>query len=235
MNSIAGIPLSLSIGIILANVLLFFVFQNNATLLNRMLFDIDAIRRKKEYDRIFLSGFAHFSFFHLLFNMLTLFYFGPYVEYQFGPLIFLLIFIASIAGGNVFTLIMKKDEPGYAALGASGGLFGVIYAFILANPYIKLSLFILPVGIPGWIFGILISLISIVLSQLPRSREAGISHEGHLGGALTGALIAMAFMWDAEFDAARINFLLAGVLPVAAMLLIQILKPQWLKSVRRRF
>lgn len=227
--------MNLSTGIIIANVILFLVLQSNTHLLNRMLFDIGAIRRRKEYDRFLLSGFAHYSFFHLLFNMLTLYYFGPYVEYQFSSIFFLIVFIASIAGGNLFTLIMKKEDYSYAALGASGGLFGVIYAFILANPYAKLYLFILPVGIPGWIFGILISIISIVLTQLPRTHEAGISHEGHLGGALTGAIIALTAMWGEPLGQAQWLFLLAGVLPVALFLLVQHYRPDLLKSIRRRF
>lgn len=227
--------INLTTAIIGLNVIMYLLTMSNQNLVYRMLFINKAVRYKREYDRLFISGFAHGSPLHLLFNMLTLYYFGPHVEEAYGPTAFLGIFLLSIIGGNLFCMLTHREDPDYSALGASGGLFGVVYAFIWMFPEVRLSLMFLPVGIPGWLFGILITLVSAILTQLPRAEEARISHEGHLGGALTGSLIAMFLFLPGFTQDTNLWFLAGAVLPVAIFGLIKWLFPGILYKHRNRF
>jgi membrane associated rhomboid family serine protease len=220
-----GLQPGLTTGIIAANVIIWFILQSNHALLERMIFVYRSVARGKEYDRLIASGFAHHSFLHLLFNMLTLYYFGPTVELLYGTLGFAAIYVLSIIGGNLFTMVTHRNNLNYSALGASGGLFGVVFAFVWMLPDARLALFFIPVFIPGWLFAIIICWVSMILSQLPRAGEAGISHEGHLGGAITGALVALFFHIPENVRTEQIGFLAGAILPVILFGIWKWLKP----------
>lgn len=208
------------------NVLLFIAGSNQPHLIERMMLQSARVWKKREYDRLFLSGFAHAGLMHLVFNMLTLYYFGPVIESIIGATLFLFLFLISIIAGNLYCLLMRKEESNYAALGASGGVMGIIYAFILLAPEARLSFFFIPVGIPGWLFGILFSVISIVLTQLPRAEEARISHEGHLGGALAGGIFMLLVLGYDNLVNSQIYFVLGGLLPIVLFMLVKLLLPK---------
>lgn len=208
------------------NVLLFIAGSSQPNLINRMMLQSARVWKNREYDRLFLSGFAHAGLMHLVFNMLTLFYFGPVIESIIGATLFLFLFLISIIAGNLYCLLMRKEESNYAALGASGGVMGIIYAFILLAPEARLSFFFIPVGIPGWLFGILFSVISIVLTQLPRAEEARISHEGHLGGALAGGIFMLLVLGYDNLVNSQIYFVLGGLLPIVLFMLVKLLLPK---------
>ncbi len=229
MNLPLGIQPGLTTGIIVANVIIWLILQSNHALLERMLFLYRAVARNREYDRLIASGFAHYSFVHLLFNMLTLYYFGPTVEMLYGKLGFAAIYLLSIIGGNLFTMVTHRNNLNYSALGASGGLFGVIFAFVWMLPEVSLYLFFIPVGIPGWLFAIIICWVSMVLSQLPKAGAANISHEGHLGGAVSGALVALFLHIPIHLRTEQLAFWGAAILPVV---LFGIWK--WVKAGKRR-
>jgi membrane associated rhomboid family serine protease len=214
MNLLFGLQPGLTTAIMAANVILWLLFQTNTALLERMIFINRAVAKDHQYDRLISAGFAHYSFIHLLFNMVTLYYFGPVVEMLYGKAGFLLIYLLSIVGGNLFCMVSHKRNLNYSALGASGGLFGVVFAFVWMLPAEKLSMMFIPVGIPGWIFGILISWVSMILSQLPKASEAGISHEGHLGGAISGSMIAIALHYPSEMRMEQLIFICGAVIPV---------------------
>lgn len=220
-----GLEPGLTLAIIAANVILWLLLQSNHALLERMIFVHRSVSRDREYDRLIASGFAHHSFIHLLFNMMTLYYFGPTVEMLYGRLGFAAIYLLSIMGGNLFTMVTHRNNLNYSALGASGGLFGVVFAFVWMLPDARLALFFIPVFIPGWLFGIIICWISMILSQLPRAHEAGISHEGHLGGAVTGALVALFFHIPVNVRTEQVVFLAGAILPVILFGIWKWLKP----------
>ncbi|MCC7299272.1 MAG: rhomboid family intramembrane serine protease [Bacteroidia bacterium] len=215
------------------NILVFFVTQNQPQVVQRMMLINGRVRFNKEYDRLFLAGFAHGGIGHLIFNMLTLYYFGPALEEAIGKTLFLLLFLGSIVGGNLYCMLMRKEDNHYAALGASGGVLGLIFAFILAAPDAKLYLFFVPIGIPGWIFGILFSISSIIFTQLPRGEEARISHEGHLGGALVGGLFMLGIMGVSFLNNQQLYFVIGGLAPIVLFALIKLLAPQFIYRHRR--
>src|SRR5690606_41012900 len=103
--------------------------------------------------RMFSSAFLHADMIHLLFNMLTFYFFDPWVIAVLGSWSFLLIYVGSLFLGNFLTLYLEKDNYNYRAVGASGAVTGIIYSAILFNPDAKLYLFF-ALPIPAYLFGI---------------------------------------------------------------------------------
>lgn len=137
--------------------------------------------------RIFSAGFLHVDMTHLLVNMLTLYFFADVIIYQMGELQFAAIYMGSLILGNLFSFYFHKDEPQYAAVGASGAVMGVLYAAILLNPDMMLGLyFIIP--IPAYVFGIGYLLYSIYGM---RKRIGNVGHDAHFGGAMGGYFITL--------------------------------------------
>jgi membrane associated rhomboid family serine protease len=134
-----------------------------------------------------LAHFSHGGVFHLVFNMLALYSFGDSVLAALGPARFLLIYAAAGLGSDLVVFALRKDDPGYRCLGASGSVFGIMMAAVVLDPGTSIALLFVPVPIPGPVFMLGYGIISVVL--IAQKRRDGISHEGHLGGALIGLAV----------------------------------------------
>ena len=88
------------------------------------------------------------------------------------------------------TLIIRKNEPYYSAVGASGAVVGVIFAAICTNPNMRVGLLFLPEStyLPGYVFGIGYLLYSIYGMK---NRLGNIGHTAHFGGAVGGFLATL--------------------------------------------
>jgi membrane associated rhomboid family serine protease len=156
--------------------------------LERYIFNPAAVLRDKEYDRLITSGFLHADWVHFGFNAFSLYSFGGLVEEIFGAGTLLLIYFGSILGGSLLSLYLHRHHD-YRALGASGGVCGVIFASIFLVPGGRIMMFPLPVPIPAWLYAILF----LVGSFIGLRRQIGnIGHDAHLGGAVIGLLITTA-------------------------------------------
>ena len=82
-------------------------------------------RQRREVERWFTAGFVHTGLFHLLLNMWALYLFGPYMEQTLGWWRFLLLYLGSDLAANALTYWRHRDNPAYAAVGASGAISGV--------------------------------------------------------------------------------------------------------------
>lgn len=154
-------------------------------------FEVGSIQRRKEYLRLLSAGFLHAEFLHLLLNMYVLYAFGPLVIEVFGIVGFLAIYIGSILLGNIFCLYVYRNVPFYSAIGASGGVSGIIFAAVSLDPVnIKLGILFLPISIPGYIFGVLYFGYSVYMMLNPRAND-NIGHAAHLGGAFFGLVYAI--------------------------------------------
>jgi len=120
--------------------------------------------------------------------------FGPYVMEAFGIIGFLIIYIGSILIGNLFSLLIYKNQGWYAAIGASGGVAGIIFAGVSLSPkLIKVGIIFLPpeLSLPGFIFGFLYFGYSVYSMLNPRMND-NIGHAAHLGGAFFGLVYSIA-------------------------------------------
>lgn len=147
--------------------------------------------RTHQYHPIITSGFVHGGFAHLLINMMTLYFFGPGLEKTVldgtgSRIPFLIIYFVSLIVGSVYPLIKYKDKPEYVAIGASGAISGIVFAYCMAHPTARFYLF-MAIPMPAWVFAILYTGYSVYAM---RKVDDNIGHEAHLAGAL-GGIVAM--------------------------------------------
>lgn len=145
-------------------------------------FNVAGVQRG-EFLRVLVSGFLHVDLQHLLFNMITLYFFANNVIYSVGPFYFFLIYFGSLIFGNLLSYYFHKNEPYYSAVGASGAVTGILYAAILLYPGMELYLYFIPIPIPSYIVGVGYMLYSIYGMK---SRTGNIGHDAHFGGAIGG-------------------------------------------------
>lgn len=209
--------------VLISNVVLSLKGFQDPLFVDKHLFKTGRILHHKEYDRLFYSGFLHADFMHLFFNMYSLYSFGTFLEASYGTFFFSCVYFLSLFGGNLLALVLHKDEPAYAALGASGAVCGVIFSSILAFPGLEVSMFFIPIGIPGWLFAVLYTLYSIYGI---RTRTDNIGHDAHLGGAIIGTITTLCFE---PYILEQNAFTVAAVLlPSAVFLFLLVRHPQLL-------
>ncbi|MCB0836391.1 MAG: rhomboid family intramembrane serine protease [Bacteroidetes bacterium] len=215
-------PEHISIFIIIANVIISFKGFNEFAFREKYIFEVDGILIRKEYIRLISSGFLHGGWMHLLFNMYTLYVFSANLGYMgMGVLGYLVLYFVSMLGGDALALYVHRNHGDYRALGASGAVSGVIFASIALFPQGEISFIYPPIPIPNWIFAIGYVLISIYGM---RSRLGNIGHDAHLGGAVTGMLIGLAYNPSALTDHPWI--ILGVLLPTATFLYLLITRPE---------
>ncbi|PWN71840.1 rhomboid family intramembrane serine protease [Chryseobacterium phosphatilyticum] len=175
---------------IIATAIISFIAFNNPAITEKYKFSVGAILHRKEYIRLLSSGFLHADIMHLVFNMLTLYFFGPIVMQHFGNIGFLIVYIGSILLGNILSLYIYQKQPWYSAVGASGGVSGILFASIALYPNSGIYMFFIPIAIPGFIFGLVYFGYSVYMMMNPRPHD-NIGHAAHLGGAFLGLLYAI--------------------------------------------
>jgi len=144
------------------------------------------VARGEDVYTYFTSALIHGDWMHLIFNMVSYFFFAFNLEGQLGHWQFGLLYTASMVLSDVPTVIKHKNNPGYRCLGASGAVSAVIFGAILFNPLDKMGLMFLPIMIPAWIFGILYLIYCHFASRHARDH---VNHDAHLFGALTGLIL----------------------------------------------
>ncbi len=182
--------MSLTYIIIIANIAVSLVaLYVNPSILNTFVMIPYRVVRKKTWYEVFTSGFVHAGLGHLLLNMFTLFFFGPVLEMILGPILFLLLYFVGLIASSIPSLIKHKDNPNYATLGASGAIESVLFAFIVAFPFEKIYIMLIPIGIPAILFG----LVFIIYSIYAGKQEGRINHEAHIAGAVWGIVFMLGF------------------------------------------
>ena len=159
---------------------------NNRKLADRLILWPPAIDKHRQYDRLLTYGFIHADFMHLLFNMITLFFFGPLIEQLMGRIgvwVFPVFYLSALVVSILPTYLKNQKNPNYLSLGASGAVSAVLFAFILLQPWQLIFVFFIP--LPAIVFAVLYLGYSIWMDKRGGDR---INHSAHLSGAAYGVL-----------------------------------------------
>ena len=185
-----NLPFNHTVTIILITVVISLLAFSNQNLKNRLLFWPPAVQ-KGQYDRFIGHGFIHADGTHLLFNMITLFFFGSVIEMFYRQYLYELGFVLFYLGGLIAAIIPSylkhKNDYHWASLGASGAVSAVLFAYILFEPWKLIFVFFIPV--PAIIFAFLYVGYSIWSGKKGNSN---INHSAHLWGAAYGVIITIA-------------------------------------------
>ncbi|MCL6247700.1 rhomboid family intramembrane serine protease [Acinetobacter sp. ANC 4945] len=184
-----GLPFNHTVTIILITVVISLIAFSNQKVMNRLLFWPPALSRG-EYDRFISHGFIHADGAHLLFNMITLFFFGSVIESFYRQYFFDMGFVLFYLGGLIAAIIPSylkhKHDTHWASLGASGAVSAVLFAYILFEPWKLIFVFFIPV--PAIIFAVLYVAYSIWSGKRGNSN---INHSAHLWGAAYGVIMTI--------------------------------------------
>lgn len=163
---------------------------NNPRLLERLILWPPAIERNRQYERLVTHGFIHADGQHLLFNMITLFFFGRVIEpvfvAQIGVLGFVAFYLSAIVMAIMPTYFRHQHDSHYRSLGASGAVSAVLFSYILFAPWSLIFVFFLPV--PAILYAVAYIGYSI---WMDRRGGDNINHSAHLWGAAYGVMFTL--------------------------------------------
>jgi membrane associated rhomboid family serine protease len=164
-----------------------FAFYND-NLYTRFILQPYNVSKGKYLYTLITSGFIHADWTHLLFNMMTFYFFAFQLEPAIGHWQFALLYGASLILSDLPTVVKHKNDFWYRSLGASGAISAVVFSAILFNPLGKMMLIFLPIPIPAVLFGVLYL---IYCTYASKKGIGNINHDAHFFGALSGVLITI--------------------------------------------
>ena len=146
--------------------------------------------RKKQYYRYISYGFVHADMPHLIFNMITLFFFGRVMEGFFAPHFggfgYFVFYFGALVCSILPTAVAQKNNPRYSTLGASGGVSAVLFSFILLQPWSLIYIYFIPV--PAILYGV-----GYFAYTFYMDKKGGdnVNHSAHLWGSVYGVLVTV--------------------------------------------
>ncbi|HSH65770.1 MAG TPA: rhomboid family intramembrane serine protease [Bacteroidia bacterium] len=180
--------------IIALTVIVSIYVMENYALKNKMMFNAFQINHQKEWYRFLSNGLIHADYMHLAFNMFSLYMFGrgveamygsPYVFDAKGPLFFILLYVGGLIMSSLYSYEKHKNDIHYNALGASGAVSAVVFAYIALAPTTQLGFMFIPIPIPAYLFGAIFLGIEYFLG---RRGHSNIGHDAHFWGAVYGII-----------------------------------------------
>jgi membrane associated rhomboid family serine protease len=161
---------------------------SNEGLYEKMMLHPYSVYRKKNVFTLLTSGLIHKDWMHLLFNMLSYYFFAFQLEAYIGHWQFGVLYIASLILSDLPSVAKHKNDYWYHSLGASGAVSAVIFSYILYSPMSKMMIIPLPIPIPAILFGVLYLIYCHYASKHARDN---VNHDAHLFGALCGVFITI--------------------------------------------
>ncbi|MFB9069395.1 rhomboid family intramembrane serine protease [Pseudofulvimonas gallinarii] len=182
--------ISLTLILIIATAGVSLVAFRDHALLDRLILWPPAVSRGGQYYRLLSYGLVHGDGMHLLFNMVTLYFFGSVMEPVFASRIGDVGYVLFYAGGLLVSILpsylANRNNPGYRSLGASGAVSAVLFAFILLQPWAMLYVFFIPA--PAIVFAVVYVGWSVWAERQARDN---INHSAHLWGAAYGIVFML--------------------------------------------
>lgn len=155
-----------------------------------------------EWYRLITAAFLHIQLAHLALNMVALWLFGPQLEAVLGRWRFLTLYLLSALGGSVASYLF--NPPTQQSVGASGAIFGLLGAMLVIANRLRFD---------TRSIGILIALNLAIGFFVPN-----IDWKAHVGGLITGAVLASAFAYMPKVR--RTEFQVAACLVVFAIIAV---------------
>ena len=159
-------------------------------LMDRLILWPPAIDRHRQYDRLLTHGFVHADMTHLLFNMITLFFFGRMIEPVFAGRIgaagFAAFYLSAIVMAIMPTYFRHRHDRNYRSLGASGAVSAVLFSYILFAPWTLIFVMFIPV--PAIVYAVAYIGYSI---WMDRRGGDNVNHSAHLWGAAYGVMFTL--------------------------------------------
>lgn len=183
--------ISLNLIIIAITAIVSFICFSNDKLKQQLIFYPYLINKEKSgYYRFLTHGFVHADWVHLLFNMITLYFFGDVVEnylntnfsFPAGSAIYLLFYILALIVASIPSYFRYRNNQYYRSLGASGAVSAILFASIMIYPTNGICLYGL-LCIPAYLFGPLYLFYS---AYSARKANDNIDHNAHFTGAIFG-------------------------------------------------
>ena len=166
---------------------------SNETLYGKLILHPYSVSRKEYLYTLLTSGLIHKDWMHLIFNMMSYYFFAFRLETVIGHWQFGVLYILSLVLSDIPSVYKHRDNYGYRSLGASGAISAVIFSAILYFPKSEMGLIFLPIYIPAYIFGFLYLVYCTYASKYSHDL---INHDAHLYGAISGLLITIALNPD---------------------------------------
>ncbi len=187
--------MSITLVLVIITSLISYQALSDASLLYRLQHSPYQEAQRGEHYRFITSGFVHGSFPHLLINMFVFWQFGQIVESYFlqifgelmGRINYILLYFLTIIVADLPTFFKHRNNPSFASVGASGAVSGVLFAFILFNPWSTLLLFFI-IPCPAIVAAVLYLVYS---SWASRNQNDRIDHDAHFYGAVFGMLFTI--------------------------------------------
>lgn len=145
--------------------------------------------------RIVTYMFLHATIWHILFNMLWLWWMGRAVEETLGSRLFIVIYFGSGIGGALIDVLFSPIFGTSLVIGASGAVFGILVAFAVLYPRMPIQLILLPPIEARYVVGGLIAIEVLFLGSADH-----VARIVHLGGALCGYLIVKSYYKGYDYN-----------------------------------
>lgn len=161
---------------------------NDPTLYGKFMLHPYSVSRKHKLYTLVTSGLIHADWMHLIFNMMTFYFFAFQLEAMIGSWQFGVVYFLGLVLSDIPSVIKHKDDMWYNSLGASGAISAVLFSYILFQPFSSMIIFPIPVPIWAIIFG---PLYLIYCAYASKQGRDNINHDAHLFGALTGLIVTV--------------------------------------------
>lgn len=205
----------ITFSLIIINIIIFILMYilGNGSLSNETLVKFGAnylpFTKAGEYYRLITSAFVHIGLAHIVLNMYSLFVIGTNIEYFYGKVKYIIIYLYSALIGSLFTVVLSSSNT--LAAGASGAIFGLLGAILYFGYHYR-----------GYVGNAIISqIVPIVLINLCFGFiTPGIGNAAHIGGLIGGYIISMAVGFDNDKDQAKIHGTIISILLLAFLIYI---------------